>query len=188
MELRFFTILRFTKPLSFLIIVITSKTQPEGSEMAERSIYLRYPNNKTSDAKWAATILKNPTRHQLSKCIKFYGDLDDEEKKMRRRTLLICALCLIDDEIGISEILHAIDVMTSGTNHTKGEVDEEFAKELISFMKADVPCRRFMRKIVQTLKEGESMDDIKHKRKYELRLAILRRKLKTNQQFSIVWY
>lgn len=154
--------------------------------MAKRSIEL-WDRIDDHDAERAASLLKNPTSKKLTQCLNGYRAASND-KKVRRRTALLCALCLIENEIGIDEILRAIDYLTEDKGLTHGEVNEEFAKDLAAVMKTDVRGKYIMNQIIQSLKGGDSIEDIKLLKKFEVRMAILQHKSKIDLPFSIIWY
>lgn len=139
------------------------------------------------DAERAASLLANPTSKKLTQCLNGYRAATST-KKRRRRTALLCAICLIENEIGTSEILRAINFMTEGTDLTGGEVDEEFAKELAAVIKTDDRGKAIMRQIVKSISAGNSIEDVKLVKKFEIRISILDHKPKADLPFSIQWY
>lgn len=154
--------------------------------MAKRSIRL-WDSIDDHDAERAAALLKKPTSKKLTQCLNGYRAAS-KDKKIRRRTAILCALCLIDNEIGTDEILRAIDTLTEENVLTHGEVNEEFAKDLAAVMKTDVRGKYIMNQIIQSLKVGDSIEDIKLLKKFEVRMAILQHKPKVDLPFSIIWY
>lgn len=154
--------------------------------MEKRSIRL-WDRIDDHDAERAASLLKNPTSKKLTQCLNGYRAAS-KDKKIRRRTAILCALCLIDNEIGTDEILRAIDTLTEENVLIHGEVNEEFAKDLAAVMKTDHNGKTIMRQIISSLEGGDSIDDIKLLKKFEVRMAILDHKPKADLPFSIAWY
>lgn len=154
--------------------------------MEKRKIEL-YNYIDSHDAERAASLLTNPTSKKLTQCLNGYRAANGDKKK-RRRTALLAALSLIENEIGTDEILRAINFMTSDDNLTKGEVDIEFAKDLASVMKSDNRSQSIMKDIIENI-EGSTgdIDDVKIRRKFEVRLAILEHKPKADVPFIISW-
>ena len=77
--------------------------------------------------------------------------------------------------------------MTEGTDLTQGEVNEEFAKDLAAVIKSDNIGKSIMHKIIREINDGGSFDNIKIRKKFEVRMAILDRKPKADLPFSINW-
>lgn len=160
----------------------------QGPNMAKRNIEL-WDTIEDHDAERAASLLNSPTSKKLTQCLNGYRAAT-REKKRRRRTALLCALCLIEREIGRDEILRAINFMTGDEADlaTNGEVDEEFVNDLALVLKADARGKRFMGQIVQSLKSTAHTDDeLKNARKFEVRLAIEGHKPRPDVPFTISW-
>lgn len=154
--------------------------------MEKRRIEL-YHYIDSHDAERAASLLTSPTSKKLTQCLNGYRAANGDKKK-RRRTALLAALSLIENEIGTDEILRAINFMTSDNDLTKGEVDIEFAKDLASVMKSDNRSQSIMKDIIKNIQGSTGdIDDVKIRRKFEVRLAILEHKPKADVPFIISW-
>lgn len=152
--------------------------------MAKNTLEL-YDRIDDHDAERATSLLLNPNDKKLSQCLNGY-DRATSAKKRRRRTALLAALCLIDQEIGVWSVGRAIEHLcdTSSIN----EVNEESIKDFIAYMKMDPKGQKIMREVVQKLTNtavGE--DQMKTARKYEVRLGFIEHKPKTEVPFRIIW-
>lgn len=138
------------------------------------------------DAERACSLLQNPNDKKLSQALNGY-DRATNEKKRRRRTALLCALTLIEGEIGIGSIIRAVNRLcdTDGI----AEVNEESMRDLVAFMKTDTKGQRIMRQIVTKLSRmANGMDEEKLARKFEMRMNFIEHKPKTDIPFEINWY
>lgn len=138
------------------------------------------------DAERACSLLQNPNDRKLTQALNGY-DRATNEKKRRRRTALLCALTLIDGEIGISSIIRAVNRLcdTDGI----AEVNEESIRDLVAYMKTDKIGQRMMRQIVNKLSNmAYGMDEEKLSRKFEMRMNFIEHKPKTDIPFEIHWY
>ena len=156
--------------------------------MAKRNIEL-WDVIDDHDADRASSLLKTPTTKKLTQCLNGYRAAT-KEKKRRRRTALLCALSLIEREIGTDELLRAINFMTGDEADldTNGEVDTEFAKDLALVLKADARGQGMMKRIVESLKhEAATDDELKNARKFEVRLSIEGHKPRPDVPFTISW-
>ena len=127
--------------------------------MAKRNIEL-WDVIDDHDADRASSLLKTPTTKKLTQCLNGYRAAT-REKKRRRRTALLCALSLIEREIGTDELLRAINFMTGDEADldTNGEVDIEFAKDLALVLKADARGQGMMKRIVESTRSGHDEED-----------------------------
>ena len=73
--------------------------------MAKNTLEL-YDYIDDHDAERATSLLLNPNDKKLAQCLNGY-DRATSTKKRRRRTALLAALCLIDQEIGVPSVGHA---------------------------------------------------------------------------------
>lgn len=140
------------------------------------------------DAERACSLLKNPNDRKLNQALNGY-DRATFEKKRRRRTALLCALCLIDGEIGISSIVTAVNRLCD--THGISEVNDESVQDLVNFMKADSQAQKIMKQIVNKLTSMSDDSDTEQKkliRKFEMRMAFNEHKPKTDIPFEINWY
>lgn len=138
------------------------------------------------DAERACSLLQNPNDKKLSQALNGY-DRATYEKKRRRRTALLCALTLIDGEIGIGSIIRAVNRLcdTDGI----AEVNEESMRDLVAYMKTDIKGQRIMRQIVTKLsRTANGMEQEKLARKFEMRMNFIEHKPKTDIPFEINWY
>ena len=138
------------------------------------------------DAERACSLLQNPNDRKLSQALNGY-DRATSEKKRRRRTALLCALTLIDGEIGIGSIIRAVNRLcdTDGI----AEVNEESMRDLVAYMKTDIKGQRIMRQIVTKLsRTANGMEQEKLARKFEMRMNFIEHKPKTDIPFEINWY
>ena len=138
------------------------------------------------DAERACSLLQNPNDKKLSQALNGY-DRATSEKKRRRRTALLCALTLIEGEIGIGSIIRAVKRLcdTDGI----AEVNEESMRDLVSYMKTDNKGQRIMRQIVTKLSNmANGMEEEKLARKFEMRMNFIEHKPKTDIPFVINWY
>ena len=138
------------------------------------------------DAERACSLLQNPNDKKLSQALNGY-DRATNEKKRRRRTALLCALTLIEGEIGISSIIRAVNRLcdTNGID----EVNEESMRDLVAYMKTDKVGQRIMLQIVTKLSRmANGIDEEKLARKFEMRMSIIKHKSKTDIPFVINWY
>lgn len=140
------------------------------------------------DAERACSLLKNPNDRKLIQALNGY-DRATFEKKRRRRTALLCALCLIDGEIGISSIVTAVNRLCD----TRGisEVNVESVQDLVNFMKADNQAQKIMKQIVNKLTSISDDGDTEQKklvRKFEMRMAFNEHKSNADIPFSIHWF
>lgn len=138
------------------------------------------------DAERACSLLQNPNDRKLSQALNGY-DRATDTKKRRRRTALLCALTLIEGEIGISSIIRAVNRLcdTDGIS----EVNEESMRDLVAYMKTDEKGKKIMRQIVNCLSNtANDMDSEKLARKFEMRMNFIEHKPKTDIPFEIHWY
>ena len=138
------------------------------------------------DAERACSLLQNPNDKKLSQALNGY-DRATYEKKRRRRTALLCALTLIEGEIGIGSIIRAVNRLcdTDGI----AEVNEESMRDLVAYMKTDIKGQRIMRQIVTKLsRTANGMEQEKLARKFEMRMNFIEHKPKTDIPFEINWY
>ena len=138
------------------------------------------------DAERACSLLQNPNDKKLSQALNGY-DRATNEKKRRRRTALLCALTLIEGEIGISSIIRAVNRLcdTNGID----EVNEESMRDLVAYMKTDKVGQRIMLQIVTKLSRmANGIDEEKLARKFVMRMSIIKHKSKTDIPFVINWY
>lgn len=138
------------------------------------------------DAERACSLLQNPNDRKLSQALNGY-DRATDKKKRRRRTALLCALTLIEGEIGISSIIRAVNRLcdTDGI----AEVNEESMRDLVAYMKTDDKGKKIMRQIVNCLSNtANDMDSEKLARKFEMRMNFIEHKPKTDIPFEIHWY
>jgi hypothetical protein len=138
------------------------------------------------DAERACSLLQQPNDRKLTQALNGY-DRATNVKKRRRRTALLCALCLIDGEIGIQSIIRAVNRLcdTNGIN----EVNEETMKDFVAYMKMDSKAKEIMREIVNKLSNMSSdMESQKLARKFEVRMNFLEHKPKTDIPFQVNWY
>lgn len=155
--------------------------------MAKRNIEL-YHRIDDHDAERAAALLLSPTSKKLTQCLNGYRAALTS-KKHRRRTALLAALCLIENEIGTEELLRAINFMTDGDDITSGEVNIEFAKDLAAYFKTNTTGTSIMREVLSALKrKAESTEEIKIYRKFEIRMTFLEHKPKADVPFNIIWH
>lgn len=153
--------------------------------MAKNKLSLRYQIDD-HDAERACSLLQNPNDRKLSQALNGY-DRATREKKCRRRTALLCALTLIEGEIGISSIIRAVNRLcdTDGI----AEVNEESMRDLVAYMKTDDKGKKIMRQIVNCLSNtANDMDSEKLARKFEMRMNFIEHKPKTDIPFEIHWY
>lgn len=137
------------------------------------------------DAERATSLLLNPNSKKLAQCLNGY-DRATSTKKRRRRTALLAALCLIDQEIGVEAVGHAIEHLCDTSRID--EVNEESVNDFIAYMKMDHKGQKIMREVVQKLSNtavGE--EQMKTARKYEVRLGFIEHKPKTEVSFRIIW-
>lgn len=140
------------------------------------------------DAERACSLLKNPNDRKLNQALNGY-DRATFEKKRRRRTALLCALCLIDGEIGISSIVTAVNRLCD--THGISEVNDESVQDLVNFMKADSQAQKIMKQIVNKLTSMSDDSDTEQKkliRKFEMRMAFNEHKSNADIPFSIHWF
>jgi hypothetical protein len=138
------------------------------------------------DAERACSLLQNPNDKKLSQALNGY-DRATDKKKRRRRTALLCALTLIEGEIGISSIIRAVNRLcdTDGI----AEVNEDSMRDLVAYMKTDEKGKKIMRQIVNCLSNtANDMDSEKLARKFEMRMNFIEHKPKTDIPFEIHWY
>lgn len=152
--------------------------------MAKNTLEL-YDYIDDHDAERATSLLLNPNLKKLAQCLNGY-DRATSAKKRRRRTALLAALCLIDQEIGVDAVGHAIERLCDTSRID--EVNEESVKDFIAYMKMDTNGKKIMREVVDKLSNtavGE--DQMKTARKYEVRLGFIEHKPKTEVPFRIIW-
>ena len=112
-----------------------------------------------------------------------------DRRRDRDKLYLLCALCLIDGEIGISSIVTAVNRLCD----TRGisEVNVESVQDLVNFMKADSQAQKIMKQIVNKLTSISDDGDTEQKklvRKFEMRMAFNERKSNADIPFSIHWF
>lgn len=152
--------------------------------MAKNTLEL-YDYIDDHDAERATSLLLIPTPKKLAQCLNGY-DRATSAKKRRRRTALLAALCLIDQEIGVDAVGRAIEHLCDTSRID--EVNEESVNDFIAYMKMDSKGQKIMREVVQKLTNtafGE--EQMKTARKYEVRLSFIEHKPKTEVPFRIIW-
>ena len=152
--------------------------------MAKNTLEL-YDYIDDHDAERATSLLLNPNDKKLAQCLNGY-DRATSTKKRRRRTALLAALCLIDQEIGVNSVGHAIERLCDTSRID--ELNEETIKDFIAYMKMDKNGQKIMREVVQKL-TNTAVGEIQMKiaRKYEVRLGFIEHKPKTEVPFRIIW-
>jgi hypothetical protein len=138
------------------------------------------------DAERACSLLQQPNDRKLSQALNGY-DRATGTKQRRRRTALLCALCLIDGEIGLQSIIRAMNRLcdTSGID----TVDEKSIADFVAYMKMDRKAKEIMRQIVDKLDRiSTDMESKKLARKFEVRMNFLEHKPKTDIPFQVNWY
>ena len=138
------------------------------------------------DAERACSLLQQPNDRKLSQALNGY-DRATGTKQRRRRTALLCALCLIDGEIGLQSIIRAMNRLcdTSGID----TVDEKSIADFVAYMKMDSKAKEIMRQIVDKLDRiSTDMESKKLARKFEVRMNFLEHKPKTDIPFQVNWY
>lgn len=138
------------------------------------------------DAERACSLLKQPNDRKLTQALNGY-DRATGAKQRRRRTALLCALCLIDGEIGIQSIIRAVNRLCD----TRGidTVDEKSIADFVSYMKMDSKAKEIMREIVDKLDSMSSdMESQKLARKFEVRMNFIEHKPKSYVPFKVHWY
>lgn len=152
--------------------------------MAKNTLEL-YDYIDDHDAERATSLLLNPNDKKLAQCLNGY-DRATSTKKRRRRTALLAALCLIDQEIGVPSVGHAIERLCDTSRID--ELNEDTIKDFIAYMKMDKNGQKIMREVVQKL-TNTAVGEIQMKiaRKYEVRLGFIEHKPKTEVPFRIIW-
>ena len=138
------------------------------------------------DAERACSLLQQPNDRKLSQALNGY-DRATGTKQRRRRTALLCALCLIDGEIGLQSIIRAMNRLcdTSGID----TVDEKSIADFVAYMKMDSKAKEIMRQIVDKLDSiSTDMESKKLARKFEVRMNFIEHKPKTDIPFQVNWY
>ena len=152
--------------------------------MAKNTLEL-YSYIDDHDAERATSLLLNPNDKKLAQCLNGY-DRATSTKKRRRRTALLAALCLIDQEIGVDAVGHAIERLCDTS--MIDEVNEESVSDFIAYMKMDAKGQKIMREVVDKLSNtavGE--EQMNTARKYEVRLGFIEHKPKSEVPFKIIW-
>lgn len=138
------------------------------------------------DAERACSLLQQPNDRKLSQALNGY-DRATGTKQRRRRTALLCALCLIDGEIGLQSIIRAMNRLcdTSGID----TVDEKSIADFVAYMKMDSKAKEIMRQIVDKLDSiSTDMESKKLARKFEVRMNFIEHKPKSDIPFQVNWY